>query len=295
MAYKINKKYKDRIFRLVFREKKELLELYNAVNNSDYTNPEELEITTIEDALYLGIKNDLSFIIGDEMNLYEHQSTFSPNLPLRGVFYFSSLYRAYIEPVKNKLYVDSKMMIPYPQYIVFYNGTKKEPERQELKLSELFIRNEKDKKDSDPALECTAIVLNINFGQNKALMEKCRTLKEYAQFVAVIRSYIAEGLGLKSAVEKAVDECIEKGILSDILRKNRAEVINMFLAEYDEEEFRQFLKEESWKEGREAGIQSVIKICADFQLPKDKVLEKLMAEFSLSEEVAKQYLAKYWK
>ena len=86
MTYKINNKYKDRVFCLIFREKKELLELYNAVNDSDYTNPDELEITTIDDALYLGMKNDLSFIIGDEMSLYEHQSTFSPNLPLRGLF-----------------------------------------------------------------------------------------------------------------------------------------------------------------------------------------------------------------
>ncbi len=88
--HKLNTKYKDRLFRLIFHEKKELLELYNAVNESNYTNPEELEITTIEDVVYMGMKNDLSFIIGDEMNLYEHQSSFCPNLPLRGLFYFSS-------------------------------------------------------------------------------------------------------------------------------------------------------------------------------------------------------------
>ena len=97
--HKINKKYKDRIFRMIFHEKKELLELYNAVNNSNYTNPDDLTITTIEDVVYMGMKNDLSFLIGDVMNLYEHQSSFSPNLPLRGLFYFSSLYKEYIEPV----------------------------------------------------------------------------------------------------------------------------------------------------------------------------------------------------
>lgn len=128
----INRKYKDRVFRIIFRDKKELLELYNAVNNS---NPDDLEITTIEDVVYMGMKNDLSFIIDDVMNLYEHQSSFSPNLPLRGFFYFASLYRKYIEPVKQKLYMDSPMTIPFPQYIVFYNGTKEEPERQEVKLS----------------------------------------------------------------------------------------------------------------------------------------------------------------
>ena len=91
--HKINKKYKDRLFRLIFQDKKDLLELYNAINNSDYTNPEDLTITTIEDVVYMGMKNDLSFLIDDVLNLYEHQSSFSPNLPLRGLFYFSSLYR----------------------------------------------------------------------------------------------------------------------------------------------------------------------------------------------------------
>ena len=97
--HKINKKYKDRLFRLIFQDKKDLLELYNAINNSDYTNPEDLTITTIEDVVYMGMKNDLSFLIDDVLNLYEHQSSFSPNLPLRGLFYFSSLYREQIEPV----------------------------------------------------------------------------------------------------------------------------------------------------------------------------------------------------
>ena len=140
----INRKYKDRVFRIIFRDKKELLELYNAVNNSNYSNPDDLEITTIEDVVYMGMKNDLSFIIDDVMNLYEHQSSFSPNLPLRGLFYFASLYREYIEPVKQKLYMDSPMTIPFPQYIVFYNGTKEEPERQEVKLSNLYLRREKE-------------------------------------------------------------------------------------------------------------------------------------------------------
>ena len=129
--YKLNTKYKDRLFRLIFREKKELLELYNALNESNYTNPEDLKITTIEDVVYMGMQNDLSFIIGDEMNLYEHQSTFCPNLPLRGLFYFSSLYKAYVEPIKHRLYSTSELKIPFPQYIVFYNGIEIKPERQE--------------------------------------------------------------------------------------------------------------------------------------------------------------------
>ena len=166
---RIHRKYKDRVFRIIFRDKKELPELYNVVNDSAYTNPDELTITTIEDVVYMGMKNDLSFIIGDVMNLYEHQSSYSPNLPLRGLFYFASLYRERIEDVKQKLYMNVPLHIPFPQYIVFYNGTKQEPERQELKLSDLFV---KTGKEVPPALECKAVVLNINFGHNRELMEK---------------------------------------------------------------------------------------------------------------------------
>ena len=302
--YKLNTKYKDRLFHLIFNDRKKLLELYNAVNESNYTNPDELEITTIEDAVYMGMRNDLSFIIGDEMNLYEHQSTFSPNLPLRGVFYFSSVYKAYIEPVKHKLYSDSKLKIPFPQYIIFYNGIEKKPERQELKLSTLFIGNGKGKA---PALECTALVLNVNYGQNKELMERCRTLKEYAQFIAIIRRNLAEGMKHQEAVEQAVDECIRNDILAEILRKNRSEIVNSILTEWDENEYREFLKEESWKEGHESGklegkiegiregIIRMIQLCQDLHLSQNETLLKIKNAFSLEDEDAQHYIDKYWK
>ena len=274
-----------------------MLELYNAINNSGYTNPEDLTITTIEDVVYMGMKNDLSFLIDDVLNLYEHQSSYSPNLPLRGLFYFSSLYREQIESVKQRLYTNSPLYISFPQYLVFYNGTKEEPERQELKLSDLFITNG---KGATPALECTALVLNINLGHNRRLMEKCKALKEYAQFIAIIRENIAVGMIFEDAVENAVDVCIKKGILSEILRKNRAEVIEMILTEYDENEFRDFLKEEAWNEGHKAGretglLEGMIKTCMDFRISKEQTIEKLRKDFSMSEEEAGQCVEKYWK
>ena len=291
--HKINKKYKDRLFRLIFQDKKDLLELYNAVNNSDYTNPEELTITTIEDVVYMGMKNHLSFLIDDVLNLYEHQSSYSPNLPLRGLFYFSSLYREQIEPIKQRLYTNSPLYIPFPQYLVFYNGTKEEPERQELKLSDLFIQNG---KKAIPALECTAVVLNINLGHNRKLMEKCKALKEYAQFIAMIRENVGAGMIFEEAVENTVDNCIEKGILSEILRRNRAEVIEMILTEYDENEFRDFLKEEAWNEGNKVGlIEGTIRTCVDFKIPKEEIIKKLRNDFSLSQKEAEQFVEKFCK
>lgn len=298
--YYLNRKYKDRLFRFIFSDKGNLLQLYNAINDSHYSNPDDLVITTIDDVVYMGMKNDLSFIIDDVMSLYEHQSTYSPNLPLRGLFYFSAMYRNYIEPMKQKLYTDSPLRIPFPVYLVFYNGSMEEPERKEILLSDLFIQNG---KGLQPALECTALLLNINFGHNQELMEKCRILKEYAQFIHTIRSKISVGLPFQEAVETAVEDCISQNILSEILRKNKAEVIDMILTEYDENEFREFLKEDSWKKGHEAGVQDgiktgireIIRTFTELQLPKEQLLEKLTNSFSLSVEEAEEYIEKYSK
>ena len=302
--YYLNRKYKDRLFRFIFSDKENLLQLYNAINDSHYNNPDDLVITTIDDVVYMGMKNDLSFIIDDVMSLYEHQSTYSPNLPLRGLFYFSAMYRNYIEPMKQKLYTDSPLRIPFPVYLVFYNGSMEEPERKEILLSDLFIQNG---KGLQPALECTALLLNINVGHNQELMEKCRILKEYAQFIHTIRSKISVGLPFQEAVETAVEDCISQNILSEILRKNKAEVIDMILTEYDENEFREFLKEDSWKKGHEAGVQDgiktgiktgireIIRTFTELQLPKEQLLEKLTNSFSLSVEEAEEYIEKYSK
>lgn len=267
--YKLNKKHKDRLFRLVFSK-----------------------------------KNDLSFIIGDVLNLYEHQSSYSPNLPLRGFLYFADIYRAYIEPIKKRLYTTKALSIPFPQYIVFYNGTKTEPERSELKLSDLFIQSS---KNSIPALECTAIMLNINFGYNRELMEKCKTLKEYSQFIALIREYIQTDMDYEQAIDKAVDKCIKDNILYDVLIKNKSEVIDMILTEYDEEEMREYLQEEAKKDGFEEGFQdgfqngfqdglkALIKTCLDFKISKEDTITRLMEAFSLTKEDAVSYFEKYSK
>ena len=251
----------------------------------------------MEDVVYMGMKNDLSFIIGDEMSLYEHQSSFCPNLPLRGLFYFSSVYRSYIEPVKRRLYSISRLEIPFPQYIVFYNGIEERPEREELKLSKLFSGNGKGKKAS---LECTALVLNVNYGHNKELMDRCKTLKQYAQFIAEIRKNLAYGMAAQEAVEHAVDQCIRKDVLADILRKNRGEIVDSILTEWDEDDFIEGVKEDSRNEGIKIGekrgkIESMIEMCQEFQVSEEDTLDRIMKKFSLQEEDAKEYMERYWK
>ena len=127
-------------------------------------------------------------------------------------------------------------------------------------------------------------------------MEKCKALKEYAQFIAMIRENVGAGMIFEEAVENAVDNCIEKGILSEILRRNRAEVIEMILTEYDENEFRDFLKEEAWNEGNKVGlIEGTIRTCVDFKIPKEEIIKKLRNDFSLSQKEAEQFVEKFCK
>ena len=248
----VNTQYKDRLFKRIFKEKKDLLELYNAVNNTNYENPDELEVNTLEDAVYMRMKNDVSFVIKDVLNLYEHQSTFSPNLPLRGLFYFSSLYKKIVGG-RGDIYSRRIIELPYPQFIVFYNGTEEEPARQVLELSDAFPEWA-DKENA--ALQCRAVVVNINLGYNMELMEKCKMLKEYAQFIAMVREYLAEGCDVAEAVDAAIDECIKQGILEQILREEREEVRSMILTEYDEQAHIKSEKEISYEEGKAEGLKA---------------------------------------
>ena len=283
---KVNKKYKDRLFRLIFHEKEDLLELYNAINGSDYTTVEDLEITTIEDVVYMGMKNDISFIIYDFLNLYEHQSTYSPNMPIRGFLYLSDLYRTYVEKHKLNLYGSKQIHLPFPQYIIFYNGKKEEPDRHELCLSDAF---EKVKDEHTPCVECRARLLNINWGHNKELLEKCRKLKEYSQFVARIRNRLEEGEPLIETVEIIVDECIQEGILADILSKNRAEVCNVILTEYDAESHIAMEKEWSKEEGKAEGkAEDILDILSDLGQVPEGLRIKIMGERDL--EVLRKWL-----
>ena len=175
-----NRQYKDRLWRMIFNNKEDLLQLYNAINYTDYQNPDDLEVNTLEDVLYLSMKNDVSFLVGGTMNLYEHQSTFNPNMPLRGVFYFSRLYEGYVADNNLMIYHEKRVRLPKPKYIVFYNGTKNQPDSMELKLSDCFENTDNDA----PCLECTATMLNINYGHNQELMKHCRRLKEYSNVSA---------------------------------------------------------------------------------------------------------------
>ena len=239
---KVQRNYKDSIFRMLFKDRENLLSLYNALNKTNYTDVERLEITTLENAVYMNYKNDVSFVFDFELMLYEHQSTVNPNMPLRDLFYVADILQ---KRTHNKdLYGSSLIRIPSPRFVMFYNGATPQPERQTLKLSDAY-----EKKLERSELELTVTVYNINLGCNEEIMDACRTLKEYAMYVERVRIY-AKQMSLAEAVEKAVDDCIAESILSEFLRENRAEAIKVSIYEYDEQLHFKTL----YEEGHEAGL-----------------------------------------
>ena len=222
------------------------MELYNALNDSAYNSPEDLTICTLENAIYMNFKNDISFLLDSEMNLYEHQGSYNPNMPLRDLVYIAKQLEKYTRD--ETIYSSTLVKIPVPRFVVFYNGTDGQPERQILRLSDAF-----EKETAEPELELKVLMLNINFGHNQELMDKCQTLKEYSQYVDRVRKY-AKRMQIEEAVERAVTECIREGILADFLSSQRAEVIAVSIFEYNEEEEMRQIRDSEYKSGKEDGI-----------------------------------------
>ena len=241
--------YRDTLFRMLYRNKKRLLSLFNAVNGTQYDNPDDLTITTLEGVLYLGMKNDVSCIIDMMMQLYEHQSTVNPNMPLRNLFYVSDLLQKYIYEEGIDIYSRKQIKIPIPKFVVFYNGDEEQPERKEIRLSKAFSAN-----TGETNMELVVLQININKGQNEELKAACKTLQEYAEFTERAREHRKE-MELEDAIRTTIDECIRDGILKDFLLKNKAEVYHMCLYEFDVELHERVLREEEREEGRLEGIR----------------------------------------
>ena len=227
-----NRKFKDTVFRMLFSDKEALLSLYNAINNSHYTDSGALEIVTLENAIYMGMKNDLAFILDMNLYLYEHQSTMNPNIPLRDLFYIAAEYQKLVD--KKSLYSSALQKIPNPHFIVFYNGSTPIDDCYTSRLSDAFY--------------------HATAGHNTELMSHCQILKEYSIYVAKVRSF-AEQMPLDDAVQKAVTECIQENILADFLRKNQAEVIAMSIFEYDKVEEEKKLRKAEFDAGVEQGLK----------------------------------------
>ena len=220
---KVNEQHKDRLFKFLFGNPENrawTLSLYNAVNGSAYEDPEEIQFNTLENVVYMRMRNDVSFIVMSEMNLWEHQSTFNPNMPMRFFIYSARLYERYIAGSEYYPYSSTLQPAPRPRCVCFYNGTAEQPERQVLRLSDAF--------GGEGDIEVNVTMLNVNYGKNKKLMEACQPLREYAWLVDAVRRYRQETKNLEAAVDQAIDEMPEEYVIRSFLAVNRAEVKGIY-------------------------------------------------------------------
>ena len=246
----IKRNYKSSMFCMLWENKEDLLSLYNAVNGTHYSNADDLIVNTLRNAIYMGMKNDMSFIFDMSLNLYEHQSTVNPNMPLRNLFYVAQVLQGMVKD--ENLYGTTLVMVPTPKFVVFYNGTARQPERQTLRLSDSFI-----KKHAPVNLELVVEIININSGNNEELMQNCKLLREYVLYIEKVR-YFACNMPIEQAVSRAVDDCISEGILADFLLQNKAEAIAMSIFEYDQEAHMKHVRKEGYEDGLAEGISQGI-------------------------------------
>ena len=274
--YKVARNHKDLLLRAIFRNKEEMLSLYNGLNGSSYTDTSALEITTLENAVYMSVQNDVSFVFLSEVYMIEHQSSVNPNMPLRNLQYITKVLSKLA--AEEDIYGSRLISLPTPRFVVLYNGTEPLPEKSVLRLSDAY-----EKKQEEPELELITTVLNINEGYNEGLKNACRLLKDYTILITKIREK-QKTMELQYAVYLAIEECIREDVLKEFLVKHRAEVLAMMLYDYNMEKHIKSEKAYEYERGMERGIEQGIE--------KNTILmlRNLMQTMNITEAEAKKYL-----
>lgn len=243
----IKRSYKDGVFRQLFNDKEKLIELYNALSGRSYSRDTEIEIVTLEDALFGDIKNDLSFIMDNRfIVMIEHQATVNPNMPLRMLSYAAREYER--RGLTKKVYSRRRIEIPTPELYMLYNGAEDQPIMQELKLSDAYIA-----KCGKISLEARVKVINVNYDKGADILKRCKTLNEYSMFIHMIREKQQEK-GLQKAVEESVRECMRKGILTEFLERNGGDIVSLVRIELTREECEAIREEDGYVRGLEDGL-----------------------------------------
>ena len=287
-----NREYKDRLFSFLFGSEEHrdwTLSLYNAVNRSAYEDADAIRITTIREVLYLGMHNDVSFLISPgEMSLYEQQSTYNPNMPLRLLQYLGSLYEKHVKEGRYDKYGDSVVPLPAPRLVVFYNGADDAPDERTLLLSEAFPPG------MEGDVEVRVRMLNINKGRNGELMGACEPLAEYAWIVDRIRANRA-ALGTEGAVDEAILSMPEHFVTRQTLLAHKAEVKDMLLTEYNEAEALELARENAQRKGYDQGIsQGIVTTCLALGAPFAQASSMVASALGLDAKHADEETRKYW-
>lgn len=243
-----NREYKSDVFSMLMEESENALQVFNGLNNSHYTDPSKVEYRTLENGISLTVRNDASFIVGTDINYYEHQSSYNKNMALRQLFYYSIITEKDVKECDLDLFDYKRISIPTPHFVVFYNGEDKRPEVEVQKLSDHF---EGEKENPEIELLCT--IYNINPPYNRDLMEKCPVLAEYTVFVERVRENIRAGMDKETALETAIDSCIQDGILAGFLTRRRNEVSKTTMIDMTFETRERLIRKHSLEQGREEG------------------------------------------
>lgn len=265
----INREYKDRLFIMIFgnnENKKNILSLYNALYDTNHSNEDDVDITTIEDVIYIKMKNDVSLLLDSYLSLWEQQSTFNPNMPIRGLMYFGNLYNSYIKKNELPVYGSTLVKIPTPRYIVFYNGNTNREPIEKLKLSDAFIH-----EDIHHEFEWTATMINLNKGKNEELLLKCKPLSDYMTLINKINLYKESEVTIEQAVERAINECIEENVLADFLQKHKGDIMCTCLTEFDEKVYRKGLYEEGRTEEALENAREFFKNGVSYELVRKSI------------------------
>jgi hypothetical protein len=252
----INRNYKDTVFRRLFNTKEKLLELYNAIFGTDYKDWSAIKINTLENVLFMGMRNDISFVIYGVLVLLEHQSTINKNLAARMFLYLSKIYEKIIsEDAPNALYKRDEVELPNPEFIVLCNGKEDFPKEEIINISAVF--KNKDRKNR---LDMEVRVININKGVNPELESKSKTLADYISLITKIREY-EKNHPLEEAIKLAVKYCVDNDILKEFLLENATEVVGMLATEFDMDIALKVAREEGKEEGKKE-VQYILDLMA---------------------------------
>ena len=277
-----NREYKSDVFSMLLEDRARALDVYNAMAGTAYTDPEIIEIHTLESGVSLTVHNDASFVVSMDsvLNIYEHQSTYNPNMPLRELIYFVTIIKKLVE---NRYLLSHKLVkIPTPKFAVFYNGEKTRPEREVLKLSDAY-----ENQSDEPQLELICTVYNINPGNNEDLKKRSQTLREYMIFVGYVNENLAKAKkgdkDYETAIRDAVNRCIAEDILKEFLLERGEDVQKIMMFDLSYEKQMENAKREWYKEGRTEGYRRLVtSIIKKFQ--KNKSLEQIADELEESIE-----------
>lgn len=222
-----NREYKSDVFGMLMEEPGYALEVYNALNHSDYRDPGLVEVCSLERGISLSVRNDAAFILDMNLSVYEHESTVCPNMPLRALIYATNILEQWVK--KQNIYGRKLVKIPTPRFAVFYNGVEDQPELYQLKLSDAYAN-----PMEEPELELACTVYNINAGMNRKLLSECPVLEQYMMFVGYVREYLGAypEKDLRKAIDKAIDRCIREDVLREFLIRRRREVTKVTQLDY---------------------------------------------------------------